>query len=310
MFKHQVVRAVSDSKMRAVLARGLVGSCQDGVLEDGDRMREALEDIAYYKENFKGGLLSFFLAPHAIYTCDSGYLRHVIRTAGAQGLGIHIHAAESTREFDDSLTNNHMTPIAYLDSLGMFHTHTVAAHCVYVTEEDIDILAKNNVHVVTNPISNMKLGNGFAPVPKLLSAGVNVALGTDSAASNNSLNLFRDLSALTLIHKGESKDPTAVSAKEGFLMATLRGAKALGLASATGSIEVGKAADLVVLNLDTPNFYPRNNLISALSYSATGKEVETVIIGGEIVMDKNGFKTIDAERVYYEIAQISEKLFT
>jgi 5-methylthioadenosine/S-adenosylhomocysteine deaminase len=168
----------------------------------------------------------------------------------------------------------------------------------------MDILADKHVSVVTNPASNMKLGNGFAPVPEMMEKGINVCLGTDGAASNNSLNMFHELSLLTLIHKGVGKTPQCVSAREGFRIATINGAKALGLGNEIGSIEVGKKADLAILDLDTPSLTPRNNLIAGLSYSANGSEVETVIINGKVTMEDRRILTMDEELVYHKVNEI------
>jgi 5-methylthioadenosine/S-adenosylhomocysteine deaminase len=162
------------------------------------------------------------------------------------------------------------------------------------------------VSVVTNPASNMKLGNGFAPVPELVAAGINVCLGTDGAASNNAQNMFRELGLLALIHKGTHDTPQCVSAAETFAMATRNGAAALGLL--TGSIEVGKKADLALLDLNAPSLTPLNNPVAALAYSANGSEVTDVIIDGRVVLRDRVLTTIDEERVRHEIARICRRL--
>ena len=154
----------------------------------------------------------------------------------------------------------------------------------------------------------MKLGNGFAPVQKMLDKGINVCLGTDGAASNNSQNMFREMGFLGLIHKGTGKTPQCVSANEVFRIATINGARALGLEKQTGSIEVGKKADLALIRCNEPSMTPQNNLIAALCYSANGSEVDTVLINGQIVMENREVKTIDEERVYYEIRQMIKRL--
>ena len=308
MFKNHIVRAVHESKMRAVLGRGLVGSYENGAADDGGRLKESFEDIDYCRDSLGSDLISFFLAPHAVYTCSPEYLRHIADTAQENSLGIHIHLAESRSEFENCMKIHNMTPTELLSSLGVFRNHTLAAHCVYVTDSDIRLLSEAGVSAATNPVSNMKLGNGFAPVVKLMNAGVNVSLGTDSAASNNSLNLFREMGIVTLIHKGINEDSTSVSAAEGFCMATKNGAEALNLQNLTGAVKTGMKADLVIMNLDTPGFNPRNNLISALSYSSGGSEAETVIINGEIVMEAREMKTIDTERVYFEADRICSRI--
>ena len=172
----------------------------------------------------------------------------------------------------------------------------------------MDILAKHNVSVVTNPASNMKLGNGFAPVPEMMAKGINVCLGTDGAASNNALNMIHEMSLLTLIHKGTHQSPQCVSAQEAFRMATINGAKSLSLEKVCGSIEAGKKADLVIMDLKRPSMWPNNNPIADLSYSANGTETDTVIIDGQITMEGGRVLTMDEERIYYETEKIMERI--
>ncbi len=300
MHIHQTTRAVRESGMRAVICRGLVGDSYD---RDDRRLNEALEEMEEGKDCDR---LNFRLGPHAPYTCGPEYLRMVADTAKEKGLGIHIHLAESAAESENMRKDHQCTPIEYALQAGVFDVPTIAAHCVRVTPEDMSILAEHGVSVVTNPASNMKLGNGFAPVPELLEAGVNVCLGTDGAASNNAQNMFREMGLLSLIHKGTHATPQCVGAADVLRAATVSGAKALGLN--TGSIEEGKKADLAILRLDRPSMNPRNNLIAALCYSANGSETDTVIIDGKIVMQDYELKTIDEERVYAELRNMSERL--
>lgn len=306
MFKHQTVRAVNACGMRAVISRGLVGNGED---EGGQRrLDEALEEIDEYNTSANDGRVTFMLAPHAIYTCDEQYLQKIVAAAKASGMGIHTHLSESVREVEESIKNYGITPIAFCERAGVFEVPTLAAHCVHLDIEDIEILAKHKVNVATNPISNMKLGNGIAPVQHLLQKGVNVSIGTDSSASNNALNLFRELSAVSLIHKAVSMDPTAVSAADAINLATVNGAKSLGLPEEIGAVKQGMKADLVILDIEMPQFYPRNNLVSALIYSANGSEVETVIINGSIVMEDRKLCLVDEQQVYSEIEKIRERL--
>ena len=161
--------------------------------------------------------------------------------------------------------------------------------------------------MVTNPVSNLKLGNGIAPVPKMLEAGINVALGTDGAASNNALNLFRELSFVSLLHKGVTGDTTAVTAAEALKMATVNGARALGLAGC-GELRVGNRADLTVLDIDKPWLRPHNDLLSALAYCARGDEVEDVMVDGRFLLRKRELLTIDRERVLFEVDRTCRRL--
>ncbi len=296
---HQTTRAVKESGMRAVICRGLVGSGSDEAGQS--RLRQAYEERDAAKDCDR---LTFKLGPHAPYTCDDEFLKIVAAEAKKENMGIHVHLSESESEISQIQEKYGCTPIALAEKCGIFDVPAIAAHCVQVTDEDIAILKRKNVSVVTNPASNMKLGNGFAPIAKMLDAGVNVCLGTDGAASNNCLNMFHELSLLTLIHKGTGKTPQCVSAKEGFRIATINGAKALGLEKETGSIEVGKKADLAILDLNTPSLTPRNNLIAGLSYSANGSEVDTVIINGQVTMEGRKLLTIDEKLVYGKIQDI------
>ena len=154
----------------------------------------------------------------------------------------------------------------------------------------------------------MKLGNGIAPIPRMLKKKINVALGTDGAASNNTLNMFHELSLMTLIHKGVSEQAQCISAKEGLKMMTMAGAKAMGKEYEIGSVEEGKKADLVILNTDTASFMPRNDYIASLAYSCNGSEVDTVIVNGQILMEKREVKTLDKEKIFFENEKIKERL--
>lgn len=300
MHIHQTTGAVRESGMRAVICRGLVGDTYD---EHDRRIAEALEERDAFADCDR---LTFRLGPHAPYSCGPDYFRLVADVAKQENMGIHIHIAESQTETDNMWRDYHCTPVEYVRDAGIFDVPTIAAHCIRVSAEDRAILAENGVSVVTNPASNMKLGNGFAPVPELVAAGVNVCLGTDGAASNNAQNMFRELGLLALIHKGTHDTPQCISADEAFCMATRNAATALGLP--TGSIEVGKEADLVLLDLDAPSLTPLNNPVAALAYSANGSEVDTVIIDGKIVLRNRELLTIDEERVRFEIGRICNRL--
>ena len=296
----QTSGAVRESGMRAVISRGLQGDAYD---EDDFRIAQALEERDAFADCDR---LTFRLGPHAPYSCEPDYLRLVADIAKRNGLGIHIHIAESQDESDKMLRNHGCTPVEYVRDAGIFEVPTIAAHCIRVNESDRAILADNGVSVVTNPASNMKLGNGFAPVPELVEAGVNVCLGTDGAASNNAQNMFREMGLLALIHKGTHDTPQCLSADEVFDMATINGARALGLPC--GEIAVGKKADLVLLDLNAPSLTPLNNAVAAIVYSANGSEVDTVIIDGKVIMRHRELLTIDEGRVHAEVGRICRRL--
>ena len=300
---HQTTRVVKESGMRAVICRGLVGSGDD---EGGQmRLRQAFEERDAAKDCDR---LSFMLGPHAPYTCDEGYMRIVSEEVKKNHMRIHVHLSESESEIQQIKEKYGCSPIEMAERNGLFDVPAIAAHCVQITESDMEILKAKGVSVVTNPASNMKLGNGFAPVPEMLEKGINVCIGTDGAASNNSLNLFHEMSLLALIHKGVKRTPQCISAAQNFRIATINGAKALGLSEEIGSLEVGKKADIAILNLNTPSLTPRNNLLAGLSYSANGSEVETVIIDGKITMENRRVLTMDEEVVYEKVNAIITRM--
>lgn len=299
----QTSKAAVESGMRAVICRGLVGSGND---EAGSRrLKEAYLERDTYKDCDR---LTFLLGPHAPYTCDEEFLKIVAKEAQKNQMGIHMHLSESVTEIENCKKTYGCSPIELAKRCDLFEHPFIAAHCVQVDENDIRILKESGVSVVTNPASNMKLGNGFAPVPAMLNAGINVCIGTDGAASNNALNMFHEMSLLGLIHKGVALDPQCVSAAQIFRMATINGAKALSLDHQIGTLEIGKKADIALLNLKTPSMWPLNNPLAALSYSANGSEVDTVIINGEITLEHGKVLTMDEERIYFETAKIMERI--
>ena len=304
-FMNDLARAVEDSGIRAVLSRGLQGGADDSGAGE-TRLREALEAADSWKGRDN---LTFMLAPHAPYTCDEGYQREVASEARKRGFAINTHLSESLAEMDTIRERYSCTPIELADRAGLLSDTTIAAHCVHATDSDIALLAERGVFVATNPVSNLKLANGVAPVLKMLKAGVKVALGTDSSSSNNSLNMFRELATLALIHKGTNHDAQAITAGEGFSIATKGGAAAIGR-SDIGEIKPGNVADLVILNTDRPNMQPMNDPVAALAYSTTGAEVETVMVGGRILMENREFTTIDSERVYHEVNKVCSRIGT
>lgn len=302
-FMEETAKAVEEAGIRAVLARGLVGGDND----DGRRFEETRK---LYKSwhNGAGGRIKVMVGPHAPYTCSPGYLRKVVELARELNVGIHIHIAESADEVEESLKNYGKSPVRHIYDLGLFDIPTVAAHCVHLSDEDIEILAENKVSVVNNPTSNLKLASGFAPVEKMIKKGINVALGTDGPSSNNNLNMFEEMNLAAIINKSVDHDATSIPAITAIKMATVNGAKALGLEKEIASIEVGKKADLIIIDTQKPHFYPRHNIISAVAYSAQASDVKTVIVDGKIVMEDYEIKTIDTERIMFEAEKAAKDL--
>lgn len=304
MFPDVVIQATLDAGMRGVISRGLQGGRGDeqGALR---RIREAESDIEKYKDL---QTISFMLAPHAPYTCGEDYLKTIAELAGELKLGIHTHLSESLDEQNTIMERYGVTPAEYYDKCGILGENTVCAHCVYLSEGDMALLRARGTSIAHNAASNMKLGNGFADVPKMLEHGLNVCIGTDSSASNNNLSLLREMQLVSLIHKGTQKSPTAVSAETVFDMATVNGAKALGLNGKTGEIAVGCFADLSLFDLNSVGFFPLLDPKAALCYSSAGLRADTVLVGGRILLEHGEFTTIDKQRVFYEIRKLTERL--
>ena len=304
MFPRTVVRAAKDAGIRAVLSRGLQGADRN---DEGmkRRIREAKDEMAYAKEI--GSNATFMFGPHAIYTCAEDALKWALEEAREMQIPLHIHLAETRKEYEDCLAQHGATPVQYLARLGLLDHKIVLAHCVRLAEEDFDLLARENVAVATNPASNAKLANGIAPAARMLKKGICVALGTDGASSNNSLNMITDMHLLSLFAKATGEDALALTAKETVKIATENGYRALALDARLGKIEEGFGADLILVNENAPSLLPNFDMTSALVYSANGSEVSDAIIDGKLVMRDRELLTIDEERVRYEIAKITAR---
>ena len=295
MFAGQSARAATETGLRAFIGRCIVGN--DLRTDAKARFDELLAE----QEAFESDRIRFMVMPHAIYTCSEQLLRQLDEEAKSRKMLKHIHMSESDTEIENCLKERGKTPMAYLRDIGFMDEMTSMAHCVKLTDEDIAIIAKSGATVVTNPASNCKLGNGFARIRELKEAGVNVALGTDSTASNNTLNMFREMGVLTLIHKGIHKDSTVLPATYVLDTATANAARAFGMTGRLGEIKVGAYADLVFVDLNAPSLFPNNNIVGSLCYSANGSEVDSVMIDGKFVYKNREFLTIDREQVLYNI---------
>lgn len=301
--KGAVSGAVNDSGMRAYIGRGLVEEADTpGAMR---RINEFLADADMYTDNER---VEFILAPHAPYSAPKSLLELIRKIGLERGMMATIHIAESDAEVEGIRENYNETPVEYVAETGLFDLPVIAGHLVKVTDEDIEILKKHKVNVAINPRSNMKLGNGFAPVEKMLDAGINLCLGTDGDGSNNTQNLFQEMNFASLVYKGDTKKAKCVDAEEVVKIATIGGAKALGREGELGVISEGALADLILIDLTEPEFMPRNDLVSALCYSANGSEVVTMMINGEVVMEDRKILTFDEDEVYKKCTEMVEKL--
>lgn len=300
MFCRQSPKAAAEVGMRGFIGRGLVG---EDLYEDGfSRFQEALKE----KEEFESDTMKFILSPHAIYSCSTKLMEQVAYEAGNRGMLKQTHLSESQTEIDNCLEKYGKTPVQLLSDIGFLDKNTILAHCVKMCYNDLDILKASGSHVVTNPASNAKLGNGFAPINDMIDKDINICLGTDGTASNNTLNMFREMGLLSLIHKGLKMDSTAAPANFVISAATTNAAKALGMEDKLGVIKEDACADLIFVDLRATSMFPNNNIVSSLCYSANGSEVEDVMINGKFVMKNKVLLTMDLERVYYEVDKIKE----
>ena len=297
MYHRQAALAAGDAGMRAYIGRGLVG---EDLYEDGySRYSQAMEE----KAEFESDTLKFLLSPHAIYTCSEKLLVQIAEAAKKDGMLKQIHLSESVTEIEDCMKAHGKSPVKYLKDIGFLDSDTILAHCVQMQEGDLEIIRESGATIVTNVASNAKLGNGIAPLVEMREAGINVCVGTDGAASNNTLNMFREMGLLSLMHKACSRDCLAIPSDYIVKMSTYNASLAL-KNEKIGRIEEGAAADLIFVNLDKPSLFPNNNVISSLCYSANGSEVESVMINGKFVMKNREFLTIDKEKVFYEVGKI------
>lgn len=247
-------------------------------------------------------------APHAPYTLETATLKAIKAQSDRLDSAVVIHVAETKKERDDILAQYGKTPAAYLDSIGFLSNRTIAAHSVWLTSDEVDIYKQRGVGSAHCPTSNMKLASGVAPIPEMLRKDVAVGLGTDGAASNNDLNMWEEMDLAAKLHKVSSNDPKTLPAEQAFEMATIRGARALHLDKITGSLEVGKRADLVILDMDSLNQTPYYNIYSSLVYSTKADDVRTVIINGKIVMLDRRLLTLDERAIKIDANAYRKKI--
>ena len=303
-FMDRAAEAVETSGMRASLCRGIVG------LGSEAEWREKVADGIRFAREWNGkadGRIRTMLGPHAPYTCPPPVLEKVVGAAHEFGLPIHIHMSETAAEVEQNVRDYGVRPAEHLDRVGVFTRPTLLAHAVHLTDEEIALLAERGAAVSHNPVSNLKLASGIARVPDLLRAGVVVTLGTDSVASNNNLDLFEEIKLTAMLHKGVTGDPTVLPAGQVLRMATVDGARVLGMED-TGMLKEGWKADLIALRTDRTHFVPRTDFVSHAVYAACGADVEHVWVDGRQLMRGRELLTLDEERIRHEVQKRFERL--
>jgi 5-methylthioadenosine/S-adenosylhomocysteine deaminase len=302
---HRVAEVVEKSGIRASLTRGVIGLCSEDV------QRAKLADAIQFAKDWHGaaeGRISVMISPHAPYTCPPDYIVQFVEAAHELNLPMHTHMSETIAEVEQNVRDYGFRPVEHLDRLGMFSRPTLVAHAVHLTDEEIALLAERNVAVSHNPVSNLKLASGVARVPDLIKAGITVSLGTDSAASNNNLDLFQEISMAALLHKGVSGDPTVIPAAEALRMGTVYGARSIGLEGFTGQLKAGMRADFIALSIRQPHFVPHTDYISHLAYAARGSDVVHVWVDGKQLLRNGQLLTLDEEKILAEAERCFQRL--
>ncbi len=307
MFMDDVARAVTETGIKANLCKSPVQFFEGGELKRLDRSQGTID---YYNQyhNSADGRIKVFVEIHSTYMFNERTLTNAASLAKELKTGIHIHLLETATEVESSKRDYGMTSVEICKKTGVLDVPVLAAHCVHLTDGDLEIMKEMNCSISHNPTSNLKLGSGIARVPEMLKMGINVCLGTDGASSNNNLNMFEEMNLAALIHKGVAMDPQLMKADTILKMGTRNGASAIGF-SDTGKIAEGMKADIILIDTDKPHFYPKNNPLSTIVYSAQASDVDTVIVDGRILMLNREFTAIDEEKIKHEVNSLSKRLF-
>lgn len=303
-YMDHVARVAEESGMRAALAW-----CQFGIGQDKE-VGADLEGAVAFAERVHGradGRMRGFLGPHSPYICPPSFLREIASIAKERGFGLHIHLAESEEQVSRSLATHGLSPTALLEETGIFDVPTIAAHALYLTDEDVSILARRGVTVARCPITYMKLAMGSGDVTRLLRAGARVAIGTDGPASNNDMDMKEAVRFLPLLEKLSSRDAEALASDMPLRMATQVGAQAMGF-SDVGVLRPGSRADVVLYDFDKPHLVPRHNLVANLVHSAKASDVSLVMIDGRLVLRDGELLTLDEEKIRAEAERVAFRM--
>lgn len=305
-FSENVLKAVGDSGIKCNFGRAITSFADCDIMEE-ERFLESLDLVKKYQNAFEGRV-KIDMSLHAEYTNRRTVIEQVGKYAAEHGLRMHIHLSETEKEHEEcKQRHGGLTPTELFAACGVFDAPTLAAHCVWVTDSDMDILKEKGVTVATNPASNLKLGSGVCNVPKLLERGINVALGTDSVASNNNLDMFKEMYLCALLPKGFYRRPDIISERDVLKMATRNGAAAQGREDC-GVLAVGKKADLAVVDLDTVHMCPHNDVVNHLVYAASGEDVRLTMADGKVLYRDGEYLTLDIEKIKFEVERRTRRI--
>lgn len=301
-FMDAIAEVVKKTGIRAVLTRGLLS---------GDDFDEKLEESRSLYENYHNtanNRITVMQAIHAEYTNDEYSIGKSLELAKELDCAMHIHLSETDGEVERCFKRFGVTPVEFFRDIGLFDRPTIAAHCVSLSDDDMKILKEYKVNVVHNPSSNLKLASGFAQIDRMIKAGINVSLGTDGASSNNNLDMMEEMHIAALLAKAVAKDATALDAKSAIRMATINGAKALGLDDEIGSLEKGKRADLIMINQNSPFMLPKNEVCENIVYSANRSNIEMTMVDGCILMERGILRTIKNDDLFNQFEEAVRRI--
>lgn len=309
----QVIRAFLEVGIRGILTRGIVDTGEDmgipkALVQDTDVALEDCERLIQKYEGFAAGKIHVWIAPGSIWYATPDAFKKAKQLADEHKVRLSTHSSESADVVELTKRRYGMSELEFEESIGFLGPNLQMVHCVWLTDRDVRIMKRNDVKVAHCPVANMYLADGVAPVPKLIMNGITVGLGTDGAASNNNQDMIAVLKHTALLHKVHALDPTVIMAEKVLEMGTLDGAKSVGLVNEIGSIEPGKKADLILLDLKKPNTVVMHNPVSSLVYCATQENVDTVIVDGKIIMEGRRIKTIDEEEVLEKAQKAGDSL--
>ncbi len=303
LFEEAAAQAAKEVGLRAVVGEVIYDfpSPNYGPVEEGLKYTEDL--IEKWRDD---PLITIAVEPHSPYVCSPELLQKARAIADRNGVPMVIHLAETEREVAEIKKKYGRTPVAHLADIGFLSPGLIADHCVVLTEEDMMLLKDSDVKVAHNPESNMKLASGIAPVPELLRHGITVGIGTDGCASNNNLDMFQEMDTVAKLHKVHTLDPTVMDARTVVRMATIDGARVLGIGDTSGSLEEGKKADIIIIDIRSPHLTPMYNVYSHLVYAVTGSDVVTAIVNGRVLMEERAFTTLDVDEVMASVNRIAQ----
>jgi cytosine/adenosine deaminase-related metal-dependent hydrolase len=304
-FEDEVARAAKQVGLRAVLGETVIGFPAPDAASPAEALAHAEAFIGAFEED---PLITPALAPHAPHTLESNWLRAVERVSAARGVPVLIHLGETEAEVESIRSRTGLSPVAYLDRLGLLNERLTAAHCIFVDPEDIALLRSRHVGVAHNMVANAKSAKGVAPVPRMLDEGLRVGLGTDGPMSGNSLDIIGQMGYVAKIHKLILGDPTALPSADVVALATIGGARALHMEDRIGSLEPGKLADIVVIRIDSPAMAPIYDVYSALVYAANARDVRTTIVHGQAIVDDGKLRNVNEMEVRNRIEVLAQRV--